>query len=60
MAKKIFVNETPEMGTEIVVVTSIKPEMGEEVEIVKGNKVCAVGQVVEIPNDYKYTVLVMA
>jgi hypothetical protein len=59
MTKKIFVNETPTIGTEIVVVTAIKPEMGEEIEIVKGNKVCAVGQVVEIPNDYKYTVLVV-
>jgi hypothetical protein len=59
MSKKIFVNTPPAVGTEIVIVTAVKPTMGEEIEIVQGSKVCAIGQVVDIPTDYQYTVLVV-
>lgn len=57
--RQVYVNDKPAVGTELVVVTAQTPPEGTEVEIVQNNKVCAIGQVVEVKNGHQYTVLVV-
>ena len=60
MTRQIFVSTRPEPGEVLEVMTSSVENIGEEVEIIQGKNVVAVGVVTEWTGNYTYQVLVVA